>query len=71
MSIIELQEGIMKSERMSTDVTEGRKSPYINKTKLFQIPVINNHYELLADKEGNHVNTLYLQEPQKIKGKGT
>lgn len=45
-------------------VKGGSKSPYINKTKLFHTPVINNHYELLADKEGNHDNTLCLQEPK-------
>jgi hypothetical protein len=43
-------------------VTGGRKSPWINETKFYQIPVINNCYEVLADTG--------LQEPHELKHKG-
>ena len=60
----------MESEKMGTEVVTGeRKSPYINETKLYHIPVLNKRCELLADKKGKHGNTPDMQEPQKRKGK--
>jgi hypothetical protein len=57
---------------MGTEVVRGeRKSPYIYKTKLYQIPVLNNHCELLADKEGQRDNTPDMQVQKKKKKKTT
>jgi hypothetical protein len=48
---------------MGTEVVTGeRKSPYIYETP--QIAVLNNHCELLADKEGQHNNTPDIEEEE-------
>jgi hypothetical protein len=54
-SLIELEEGNVESGRMGTEVVTGeRKSPYINETKLYQIPVLTVVSYLLTKK----VNTV-------------
>jgi hypothetical protein len=58
-SLIELEQVNMESERKWTEaVSGGRKSPYINSSKLYQTSVISNRYDLLSDKLGNNEDTL-------------
>jgi hypothetical protein len=68
-SLTEVSTSNTESDLCWTEMTNRRTKLYAKQNKQFQIPVINNRYELLAPKKEGYEYVNVHQEQQRIHGK--